>query len=84
MLYELFLFSWAAVGTAWAAIMVFGGLLCVVCAVISRRRAERSSAALINHASHHNIALLARSCPSAITVHFMRTRSSYSPCMDLN
>jgi hypothetical protein len=52
MLYELFLFSWAAVGTAWAAIMVLGGLLCVWCAVISRRRAERSSAALINQASH--------------------------------
>ena len=42
MLYELFLFSWAAVGTAWTAIMVLGGLLCVWCAFIARRRAERS------------------------------------------
>jgi len=48
MLYELFLFSWAAVGAAWAAIMVLGGLLCVWCAFIARGRAERSYPPRIN------------------------------------
>jgi hypothetical protein len=48
MLYELFLFSWATVGAIWAAIMVLGGLLCVWCAFIARRRAERSYHPSIN------------------------------------
>jgi hypothetical protein len=56
MLYDIFMF-WI-VGSIIGVVVsiVLGGLLCVWCAVISRRRAERSSAALINHASHHNIA----------------------------
>lgn len=53
MLYELFMFSWAAVGGVWAAIMVLGGLLCVWCAYISRRHAQRSSSACMKQASHH-------------------------------
>jgi hypothetical protein len=53
MLYELFMFSWAAVGGVWAAIMVLGGLLCVWCAYISRRHAQRTSSACMNQASHH-------------------------------
>jgi hypothetical protein len=48
MLYELFLFSWAAVGAGWAAILVLGGLLCVWGAFIARRRAERSYPPRIN------------------------------------
>jgi hypothetical protein len=56
MLYDLFMF-WV-VGSIIGVVvsMVLGGLLCVWCAVISRRRAERSSSALINQAFHHNIA----------------------------
>jgi hypothetical protein len=56
MLYDLFMF-WV-VGSIIGVVvsMVLGGLLCVWCAVISRRRTERSSSARINQASHHNIA----------------------------
>jgi membrane protein implicated in regulation of membrane protease activity len=53
MLYDLFMFWIVASISMIAASMVLGGLLCVWCAFVSRRRAERSSAALINQASHH-------------------------------
>jgi hypothetical protein len=52
MLYELFLFSWAAVGAIWAAIMVLGGLLCVWCAFIARRRARFVSNNVPHQLSH--------------------------------
>jgi hypothetical protein len=56
MLYDLFMF-WVVGSIIGVVIsMVLGGLLCVWCAVISRRRAERCSSARINHASHRNIA----------------------------
>jgi hypothetical protein len=51
MLYELFMF-WVVVSTTGlVASMVLGGLLCVWCAYIGRKYAERCSSMCINQGS---------------------------------
>lgn len=51
MLYELFMF-WVVVSiTGLVASMVMGGLLCVWCALIGRKRAEWLSASCVNQGS---------------------------------
>jgi hypothetical protein len=52
MLYELFMF-WVVVSIAGlVASMVLGGLLCVWCALIGRKRAEWHSTSCVNQGSH--------------------------------
>lgn len=49
MLYGLFMFWVVASISVIVASMVFGGLLCVWCAFIGRRRAQRNAASLLVH-----------------------------------
>jgi uncharacterized protein (DUF58 family) len=51
MLYEIFMFLVAGSVIGVAVSIVLFGLLCVWCAFIGRKRAERSSPARIDHVS---------------------------------
>jgi hypothetical protein len=52
MLYQLFMF-WVVVSiTGLVASMVLGGILCVWCALIGRKRAELSSTSCVSQGSH--------------------------------
>jgi hypothetical protein len=52
MLYAVFMFWVVASISVVAASMVFGGLLCVWCAFIGRRRSRSDTASLLVHRLH--------------------------------